>query len=46
VRVLARALTVAIRDPASRAFLKDVTQSLPGDMLESMGYGVYAGRKP
>jgi ubiquinone/menaquinone biosynthesis C-methylase UbiE len=46
VRVLARALTVAIRDPASRAFLKDVTQSLPGDMLGSMGYGVYAGRQP
>jgi ubiquinone/menaquinone biosynthesis C-methylase UbiE len=45
VKVLLRALTVALRDPASRAFLKDVTQSLPKDMLADMGYGVYAGRK-
>jgi ubiquinone/menaquinone biosynthesis C-methylase UbiE len=45
VKVLLRALTVALRDPASRAFLKDVTQSLPQDMLGDMGYGVFAGRK-
>jgi hypothetical protein len=46
VRVMARALTVVLRDRASREFLADVTQSVPRDMLRDMGYGVYAGRKP
>jgi ubiquinone/menaquinone biosynthesis C-methylase UbiE len=45
VKVLLRALTVALKDRASRAFLKEVTQSLPKDMLADMGYGVFAGRK-
>ena len=45
VRVLLRALTVALRDRTSRMFLKEVTQSLPKDMLADMGYGVFAGRK-
>jgi ubiquinone/menaquinone biosynthesis C-methylase UbiE len=45
VKVLVRALSAALSDRASRAFLKDVTQSLPKDMLADMGYGVFAGRK-
>jgi ubiquinone/menaquinone biosynthesis C-methylase UbiE len=45
MRVLRRTLGVFLRDRASRAFLKDVTQSLPKDLLGEMGYGVYAGRK-
>jgi hypothetical protein len=44
-KVMRRALSVALRDRASCAFLKDVTQSLPRDMLADMGYGVFAGRK-
>ena len=43
--LLLRALTVALRDRTSRMFLKEVTQSLPKDMLADMGYGVFAGRK-
>jgi ubiquinone/menaquinone biosynthesis C-methylase UbiE len=45
MKVLVRALVTALSDPASRAFLKDVTRSLPQDMLKDMGYGVFAGRK-
>jgi SAM-dependent methyltransferase len=45
MRVLLRTLGVFLQDPASRAFLKDVTQSLPKDLLGEMGYGVYAGRR-
>jgi SAM-dependent methyltransferase len=44
--VLLRILTVVFRDPASRAFLKDVTRTLPRDMMGDVGYGIYAGRKP
>ena len=44
-RVLLRMLTVVFRDPASRAFLQDVTRSLPRDLMRDIGYGVYAGRK-
>jgi SAM-dependent methyltransferase len=44
-KVMLRALTVFFRDRASREFLKDVTRSLPQDMLGDVGYGVYAGRK-
>jgi ubiquinone/menaquinone biosynthesis C-methylase UbiE len=46
LRVLWNTLRALVQDPTSRAFLKDVTQSLPRDMLKDMGYGVYAGRKP
>jgi SAM-dependent methyltransferase len=45
-KVLLRMLTVVFRDPASRAFLQDVTRTLPQDIMRDMGYGVYAGRKP
>lgn len=44
-KVLLRMLTVVVRDPASRAFLQEVTRTLPRDMMSDMGYGVYAGRK-
>jgi ubiquinone/menaquinone biosynthesis C-methylase UbiE len=43
--VLLRTLTVSLREASSREFLRDVTSSLPKDMLGDMGYGVYAGRK-
>jgi len=46
VRVLWRALTLFLQDRETRAFLKDVTTSLPQDLLGDMGYGVYAGQKP
>ena len=44
-KVLLQTLRAVIKDPSSRAFLKDVTGSLPKDLLGDMGYGVYAGRK-
>jgi len=44
-KVLLRTLRAVIKDPSSRAFLKDVTGSLPKDLLGDMGYGVYVGRK-
>ncbi len=46
IRVLLRTLTTIFRDPASRAFLKDVAQSLPRDIVGDVGYGVYVGQKP
>lgn len=45
VKVLLRALTTILRDPASRELLTDVTRSLPQDMMQDMGYGVYVGQK-
>lgn len=45
VRVLLRTVRTVLKDRASRAFLKDVTQSLPQDFAEDVGYGVYVGRK-
>jgi hypothetical protein len=45
LKVLWNTLRALLKDPTSRAFLKDVTQSLPRDMLKDMGYGVYTGRK-
>ena len=44
-KVLLKTLSVLLKDRSSRAFLKDVTGSLPKDWLGDMGYGVYAGRK-
>jgi SAM-dependent methyltransferase len=44
-KVLLKTLTVFFKDRASREFLKDVTGSLPKDLLGDMGYGVYAGQK-
>lgn len=44
-KVLFKTLTVFFKSPSHREFLKDVTSSLPKDMLGDMGYGVYAGRK-
>jgi len=46
LKVLLRTLGAVFRDPASRAFLKDVTRSVPQDVMGDLGYGVYAGRKP
>jgi ubiquinone/menaquinone biosynthesis C-methylase UbiE len=43
--VMWRALGLFLKDRDSRAFLQDVTQSLPRDFTRGMGYGVYAGRK-
>jgi len=45
LKALGRTVVVMFTDPGSRGFLKDVCSSLPQDMLEDMGYGVYAGRK-
>jgi ubiquinone/menaquinone biosynthesis C-methylase UbiE len=44
-KAMLQALDVFLRDRASRAFMRDVTGSLPKGFLEDMGYGVYAGRK-
>jgi SAM-dependent methyltransferase len=46
IGVLFRTVRTIFKDRGSREFLKDVTASLPQDMLGDMGYGVYAGRKP
>ncbi len=45
LKVLWQTIKVFVKDPTSRDFLKDVTSSVPKDMLRDMGYGVYAGRK-
>ncbi len=44
-KVLLRTLSIFFKDTSSREFLKDISSSLPKDMLGDMGYGVYAGRK-
>jgi SAM-dependent methyltransferase len=44
-RAMLRTARALVQDPSSRAFLADVTGNLPQDMMEDMGYGVYAGRK-
>jgi SAM-dependent methyltransferase len=44
--VLVRMVRLILRDPSSRAFLANVTGSMPRDMLGDVGFGVYAGRKP
>ena len=46
MRVMGRAVGLIFTDPQTRGFLKNVTSSLPKDMMGAMGYGVYAGRKP
>jgi ubiquinone/menaquinone biosynthesis C-methylase UbiE len=45
VKVMLKTLVAVFQDRASREFLKDVTGSLPKDLLGDMGYGVYAGKK-
>lgn len=45
MKVMLRTLVTVFQDRASREFLKDVTGSLPKDLLGDMGYGVYAGKK-
>lgn len=45
MKVMLKTLTVFFQDRASREFLKDVTGSLPKDLVGDMGYGVYAGQK-
>jgi len=44
-RIMVQALALVFKDPSSRAFLQDVTGSLPQDLTRNIGYGVYAGRK-
>jgi ubiquinone/menaquinone biosynthesis C-methylase UbiE len=45
VRVLWRSLGLFVKDRETRGFLKDVTESLPQDLIGDMGYGVFAGQK-
>jgi ubiquinone/menaquinone biosynthesis C-methylase UbiE len=45
LRVMVRTFGLLFRDRGSRAFLKDVTGSLPQDLIGDMGYGVYVGHK-
>jgi hypothetical protein len=45
MKAMLKTLSVLLKDRSSRAFLKDVTGSLPKDWLGDMGYGVYAGQK-
>ena len=42
--VLLNVLRTILKDRSSRAFLGSVTRSMPRDMMEDTGYGVYAGR--
>jgi len=46
IGVLFRTVASIIRNPSSREFLKDVTSSVPQDMMADMGYGVFVGKKP
>ena len=46
VRVMVNAVTTMVKDRSSRAFVADVSRSLPRNYMEGVGYGVYAGRKP
>jgi ubiquinone/menaquinone biosynthesis C-methylase UbiE len=45
LRVMARTAGLLFKDQETRTFMKDVTGSLPRDLMKDMGYGVYAGRK-
>jgi ubiquinone/menaquinone biosynthesis C-methylase UbiE len=45
MRVLWKTLGLLFKDRETREFLKDVTGSLPRDLMEDIGYGVYVGRK-
>lgn len=44
-RAMVRALRGVLRDRSSREFLRDVTRSMPKDVLRDIGFGVFAGRK-
>jgi SAM-dependent methyltransferase len=49
IRILARMLVLYLRDPAYRAFIKEMSrgsQPVPGNLNEYLGYGLYVGRKP
>jgi ubiquinone/menaquinone biosynthesis C-methylase UbiE len=46
MKAMLGASLVLFKDRASRAFLRDVGRSLPRDVTDDVGYGVYAGRKP
>jgi len=43
-QVLLNVLRTVFKDQSSRAFLGSITRSMPRDMMEDTGYGVYAGR--
>jgi ubiquinone/menaquinone biosynthesis C-methylase UbiE len=45
LKTLPRMLVLSVKDPSSRQLLQDATRGLPRDVLDVVGYGVYAGRK-
>ncbi|MGD1993924.1 MAG: methyltransferase domain-containing protein [Anaerolineae bacterium] len=45
VRIMLKMLVMVIGDPRSRRFMGGGIGALSKDLLDSMGYGVYAGRK-
>ncbi|MGC9467608.1 MAG: class I SAM-dependent methyltransferase [Anaerolineae bacterium] len=45
IRLLMRALPVAVLNRNARAVLKRATSSMPNRVFKAMGYGIYVGRK-
>jgi SAM-dependent methyltransferase len=46
LRILWRTIGALLKDPTSRKTIKRATETVPGDVMKAMGYGVYVGRKP
>jgi hypothetical protein len=49
IRIFGRILALYLRNPAYRAFIKemsDKSQPAPKYLSEYLGYGLYVGRKP
>ena len=46
VRVMVNAVLAFVGDRAAREFLTSVTRSVPRDVTEDVGYGVFVGRRP
>jgi hypothetical protein len=43
--VLLRTVVLSVKDPRSRQFLKDGAGGVSKEMFETMGYGIFVGRK-
>lgn len=46
IKTITRTIKLLLTDKSARAFFKDGTSGLSKDILEYVGYGVYAGQKP
>lgn len=45
-KIISRLIKLILTDRSARSFYKNETSGLPGDTINYVGYGVYAGQKP